>query len=46
MCCENRGLAIDRDLNAAINIKQIGLKEVLGRGTFDVTLVDIEGTGD
>ena len=38
--CDSCGLEIDRDLNAAINIKQIGLKDVLGRGTPEVTLVD------
>ena len=38
--CDSCGLAIDRDLNAAINIKNIGLKEVVGRGTPEVTLVD------
>ncbi len=38
--CERCGLEVDRDLNAAINIKKIGLKEVVGRGTPEVTLVD------
>ena len=30
---ESRGLETDRGLNAAKNVKQTGLKEVLGRGT-------------
>ena len=38
--CESCGLDIDRDLNAAINIRNLGLIKV-GRGTPEVTPVEI-----
>ena len=38
--CDSCGLEIDRDLNAAINIHNLGLKK-LGRGTPEVTPVEI-----
>ena len=39
--CDICGLVIDRDLNAALNIKRKGLREV-GRGTPEFTPVEIE----
>ena len=38
--CNSCGLIIDRDLNAAINIRNVGLNAV-GRGTPEFTPVEI-----
>lgn len=37
-CC---GLSIDRDLNAAINLREVAKKELIGRGTPESTPVDL-----